>query len=223
VEPPRPAALLAGPGEGALRAVATELATRGWNVAFGYARGRMAAEAFVRDLDTRCQKAVGLFGSPEEEGTGKVFVHRALEELGRIDALVIDAGSAPQHALHALDDRDLVDAVTAGLLGTHRLVRAAVRPLEQTGGRIVVVGRANGTTGALVAGALASWAAAVGEELEPTGVGVACVAVGLPGGGPVQGAGDEGVARTVLALLAGDPPAPGTRVDVAPGPLSSGP
>ena len=34
---------------------------------------------------------------------------------------------------------------------------------------------------------------------------------------------EEGVARSVLALLAGDPPAPGTRVDVAPGPLSSGP
>ena len=113
--------------------------------------------------------------------------------------------------------------MTAGLLGTHRLVRAAVRPLEETGGRIVVVGRATGTTGALVAGALASWAAAVGHELEPTAVGVACVAVGLAGGAAPEGAGEEGVARTVLALLAGDRPAPGTRVDVAPGPLSSRP
>ena len=223
MQPPRPAALLAGPGEGALRAVALELATRGWNVAFGYARGRMAAEAFVRDLDTRCERAVGLFGSPEEEGTGKVFVHRALEELQRIDALVVDAGNAPEHALHALHDRDLVDAVTSGLLGTHRLVRAAVRPLEETRGRIVVVGRATGTTGALVAGALASWAAAVGDELEPAGVGVACVAVGLPGGAGVDGVGEEGVARSVLELLAGERPAPGTRVDVAPGPLSSRP
>jgi NAD(P)-dependent dehydrogenase (short-subunit alcohol dehydrogenase family) len=189
-------------------------------VAYNYAAGRRDAEAFVHSLRARGGHAIGLFASLEEEGTGPVVVRRTLEEFGRLDHLVIDPPLAPPTPLRDLDDDALIAAVRTSVVGVPRLARAAIPHLVAGRGRLVVVARAGGSAGALVGGALASWAAAVGDELAPFGVAVACVAAGLPGSRPADAAGEDGVARAVLGLLDGAHPSPGARVDVA---LSSRP
>jgi NAD(P)-dependent dehydrogenase (short-subunit alcohol dehydrogenase family) len=217
----QPVVLVSSGGHVAGRQIAEDLAARGWHVALNYPAGRRDHEAFVESLRARGGHAIGLFARLEEEGTGAVLVRRTLAEFGRLDHLVVDPPVAPATALRDLDDEELTASVQTSVLGVPRLVRAASGALIAGRGRMVVVARAGGSAGALVAGALVTWAAAVGDELDPLGVAVACVAAGLPGARAAEGAiGEDGVARAVIQLLDGRHPAPGARMDVA---LSSRP
>jgi 3-oxoacyl-[acyl-carrier protein] reductase len=209
-------ALLVGGLEGARGLVADALAAEGWALALNYPTGRAAAERRVAGLRDAGTPAVGLFATLDQEGTGGVLVQRTIEALGRLDAVVLDPPPVPGAAFANLKQRGLDDVLAAGLLGPHRVLRAALGDLAASEGRVVVVARGGGTLGGLVGGGLASWAAVLGEELAAEGVAVGCVAVDLPGPRlePTVG-GEEAVAAAVVGLLTGERPPPGGRVDVA--------
>jgi NAD(P)-dependent dehydrogenase (short-subunit alcohol dehydrogenase family) len=220
---PRAVGLVVGGVREARALVADELAHRGWGLALNYPSGRREAELRVQELRAEGVSVMGLFAGLDQEGTGAVLVRRVLADFGRLDAVVIDPPPPPAVPFERLDDRDLEEIVAAGVIGPHRVARAALEPLTRSGGRLVVVARAHGAAGALVGGGLAAWSAVLGQELAPAGIAVGCVAVGLPGERPAEGAvGEQAVARGVLGLLLGERPAPGARVDVA-APLSSRP
>jgi NAD(P)-dependent dehydrogenase (short-subunit alcohol dehydrogenase family) len=218
-----PVALVAGGLAGARGLVVDELARRGWSLALNYPSGRAAAERRVAELREAGTTALGLFAGLDQEGTGRVLVSRTVAELGGLDAVVIDPAPPSALPFEQVPERWLEDVVAAGLLGPHRVARAALAPLRERRGRLVVVARGGGVLGGMVGGGLAGWAQALGAELAPSGVAVACVGFGLPDARPAGGAaGEQGVARAVVEMLTGDAPAPGVRVDVA-APLSSAP
>jgi len=218
-----PVALVVGGLDGARGLVAAALAQAGWALALNYPSGRAAAERRVAELREAGTPAVGLFAGLGQEGTGAVLVRRAVDDLGRLDAVVLDPPPPSAAPFEALAERGLDDVLAVGLLGPHRVARAALPALRASGGRLVIVARGGGTLGGLVGGGLAAWAAVLGHELAPSGIAVGCVAVDLPGASPAPGAsGEEAVAGAVAALLAGERPAPGDRVDVS-SPLSSRP
>lgn len=215
-------ALLVGGLAGARGLVASALAGAGWALALNYPSGRAAAERRVGELRAAGTAAVGLFAGLEQEGTGAVLVRRALDDLGRLDAVVLDPPPASAAAFEALPERGLDEVLAAGLLGPHRVARAAREALAASGGRLVVVARGGGTLGGMVGGGLAAWAVVLGAELASAGVAVGCVGVDLPGAAPDGPTGEEAVADAVAAMLLGPRPAAGARVDVE-SPLSSRP
>jgi 3-oxoacyl-[acyl-carrier protein] reductase len=85
-------AIITGGAKGIGRAVALDLAARGWSVAFCYRTSAQAAEATAAEL--RAKGARVLFGSHDvsQPAACEAFVSQVLSEWGRVDALVNGAG-----------------------------------------------------------------------------------------------------------------------------------
>ncbi len=94
-----PVALVTGASRGLGRGIAIELAKAGWSVGINYAGNRDAAE----ECASLCRAAAGdgaqrfvpLQADIADRAQRETLVQRCLSELGRIDALVNNAGIAP--------------------------------------------------------------------------------------------------------------------------------
>jgi 3-oxoacyl-[acyl-carrier protein] reductase len=139
------AAVVTGAGQGLGRAYAVALAQAG-------------ASVVVNDLDARgAEETAGLAGSraivvPGDVGDRAVadaLVARAVDEFGRLDAMVTNAGVLRDAVLWKMTDEDFDLVVRTHLRGTFLCARAAaVRMREQgQGGRLILVGSPAGQYG----------------------------------------------------------------------------
>ncbi len=114
----------------------------------------------------------------------------AAQGLGRLDALVANAGFAQRRSFEALEDADLDRSLDPILGGFFRLARGALPLLRQSpGGRIVAVSsfvahvfRLDGAAfpaSAAAKGGLEALARSMAVELAPEGITVNCVVPGL--------------------------------------------
>jgi 3-oxoacyl-[acyl-carrier protein] reductase len=85
-------AIITGGAKGIGRAVALDLASAGWSIAFCYRTSAQAAEATA--AEARGKGAPVIFGAHDvsDPGACEAFVSRVLSEWGRVDALVNGAG-----------------------------------------------------------------------------------------------------------------------------------
>jgi len=95
-----PVVLVTGAGRGLGRGIALRMAREGYSVAVNYARnGEAAAETVSQCLAARrsqVQKFAGLRGDIGDTEQRRALVANTVGELGRIDALVNNAGIAPK-------------------------------------------------------------------------------------------------------------------------------
>lgn len=85
-------ALVTGATRGIGRALAEELAGRGWSVAFSWRSDEAQARALQAELEARGARAVALRAELSDPGQCAELVRRAEEELGPLDTLVHAAG-----------------------------------------------------------------------------------------------------------------------------------
>ncbi|MFF8726430.1 SDR family oxidoreductase [Streptomyces sp. NPDC015171] len=137
-----PVALITGGGSGIGAAVARQLLDAGHRVAVT-GRGEPRLRAFAEGLG----EPAGLLtitGDAADYDDVRAAVDRTIEEYGRLDTVVANAGFATHDAVADGDPSGWARMVLTNVLGPALLIRASVDALKATGGRIVLVGSVAG-------------------------------------------------------------------------------
>lgn len=103
----RPVAIVTGASRGIGRAVATALGAAGYGVAVNYARSADAARQVVAEIQTAGGTAFAVQASVAERDDRQSLVDQTLDNYGRIDLLVNNAGITSQGR------KDLLEATEA--------------------------------------------------------------------------------------------------------------
>jgi 3-oxoacyl-[acyl-carrier protein] reductase len=140
-------ALVTGASRGIGRAIATLLGARGATVFLGARDASRLAEA-VADIEKGGGRARALtLDVVDRESVAAVFA-RVLEEAGRIDHLVNNAGITRDNLLLRMKGEDWDQVLATNLTGVFHCTQAALKPmLKQRSGRIVNVASVVGITG----------------------------------------------------------------------------
>jgi len=141
-------AVVTGAGRGLGRAYAAALASEGAAVVVNDLDVASVEEtaAAIRDAGGRAVAQAGPVGPAE---TAQQLVDRAVDEFGRLDVMLTNAGVLRDRVLWRMTDEEFDLVIATHLRGTFTCARAAaIRMREQgDGGRIIVVGSPAGQHG----------------------------------------------------------------------------
>src|SRR5450631_2375300 len=102
-------ALITGGGTGLGKVVALTLAREGANVAVVYSRSASEAAATVSELKALGSRSIAIQGDVSNSSDVKAIVERMVQEYGRIDVLMNNAGAtvfAPFEDLEGVSEAD---------------------------------------------------------------------------------------------------------------------
>lgn len=141
-------AVVTGSGRGLGLAYAQALAAAGAAVVVNDV-DRAVVDAAVASITSEGGAAAGVVAAVGDSGPAQQLVDAAVEEFGRLDVLVTNAGILRDRVLWKMTDDEFDDVVRVHLRGTFTCARAAVvRMREQgTGGRLVLVSSPAGQRG----------------------------------------------------------------------------
>jgi NAD(P)-dependent dehydrogenase (short-subunit alcohol dehydrogenase family) len=141
-------AVVTGSGRGLGRAYARALALAGASVVVNDLDAASAEDA-VNDITAAGGKAVAEVAVVGSSAAAQCLIDRAVDEYGRLDILLTNAGILRDSVLWKMSDEQFDDVITTHLRGTFTCARAAaVRFREQGGGgRIICVGSPSGQVG----------------------------------------------------------------------------
>lgn len=141
---------ITGAGSGLGRAYALELARRGAAVLVNNpARGATdKAERVAGEIQSRGGRAAASHADAARAEGGEAIVRAALEEFGRLDAVIHSAGILRDRTVAKLEPGELREVLDVHLLGAFHLVQPAFRAMRaQGGGSIVLTTSAAGLYG----------------------------------------------------------------------------
>ena len=132
-------ALVTGASRGIGAAIARRLAADGANVAITYARGADAAQAVVKEIESKGGKAIAIKADATDAKAVTAAVEQTIKSFGKLDILVNNAGTAiPKPFVDAtLDELDQV--IDLNLRGVFIATQAALKHM-QDGGRVISIG-----------------------------------------------------------------------------------
>ena len=130
-------------------------AGRGLGRAYAEALARNGAQVVVNDVDNSAEEVAASIGGKAviapvgSTETAEQLVATAVEEFGRLDVLVTNAGILRDKVLWKMSDDDFDAVINVHLRGTFTCARAAaIRMREQgTGGRLVLISSPAGQRG----------------------------------------------------------------------------
>lgn len=132
-------AVVAASSKGLGRASAEALAGEGARLVIS-ARHKEALENTEASLRSRGAEVVSLCADVTDEATPERLVSLALEQYGRLDVVVANAGGPPPARALDVDDEAILAAVQANLLTSVRLVRACLPHIREAAwGRICCI------------------------------------------------------------------------------------
>lgn len=174
--------LITGGSRGIGAACVRLFANSGWAVAFAYRRSGEAAKRLAAETG-----AFPLRADVSDSAQAAQMAAQAIQKLGRIDALVNNAGIASQQLLTDLPDAGWREIMSANLDSVFYCCRAVIpNMVHYKSGSIVNLSSVWGITGASCEAAYsASKAGVIGltkalaKELGPSGIRVNCVAPGV--------------------------------------------
>jgi 3-oxoacyl-[acyl-carrier protein] reductase len=207
------AVLVTGSGRGIGAAIAKAFAAEGAMVAVNYLRDAAAAEAVVADCKAAGGDAVAVQADVTSEADIGALVGRALDEFGRIDALVNNAfrpyvfDPDARRLFWDSEWRDYESQIEGALFSAYHLCKAALPAMRQrTRGAIVNIATD------LIArpfipyheyttakAALVGFSRNLAVELGPLGIRVNCVAPGLVYPTEASRATKEAVKEAIIA------------------------
>lgn len=136
--------LITGGARGIGRAIAIELAKRGWRIAVCYRTSEKEAADLASSLTAEGASILALRADVSDPRIGEALVHKIETQWGRIDALINCAG--PYHRVNLLEEtpegwRSMFDNNLHPIFYLSRLV--AVGMMERRWGRIISFSMAN--------------------------------------------------------------------------------
>lgn len=132
-------AVVAASSKGLGRAVADTLAAEGVGLVIS-ARGEEALASAEATLRSRGAEVVAVRADVTDPETPERLVSLAIDQFGRLDIVVPNAGGPPPGGALEFDDEAILRAVQANLLTSVRFVRAALPHLRTAGwGRICCI------------------------------------------------------------------------------------
>ena len=145
-------AFVTGGTRGIGAAIAHSLANQGATVAVGYNRDRDSADQFVADMLTKTRphgaSASAHRGNVGSSGDCRRTIAEVIDEHGRLDILINNAGITIDKTVVAMTDDDWHNVLAVNLSGAFFLCQAALaHMLERGSGRIVNVSSVVGETG----------------------------------------------------------------------------
>jgi 3-oxoacyl-[acyl-carrier protein] reductase len=142
-------ALVTGASRGIGKGIAEALGTAGARVAVNYRVSSAAAEDVVESIRSFGQEAFAVQADVAEEGDVKRMVDTVLEQFGRIDVLVNNAGILTQSHLADMPTEMWDEMIRTNLRSAFLCTRAVLPGmLTQGGGRIIYVASQLGLKGA---------------------------------------------------------------------------
>ncbi|MEA2345783.1 MAG: hypothetical protein QOF63_3952 [Thermoanaerobaculia bacterium] len=131
-------ALVTGGSEGIGKSIAEVLAAEGVDVAI-CARRKEPLEATAKEIAKKTgRKIVPIAADLTKDADAANFVKTAAKELGRIDIMINNAGSAPGGVIETLTEDDWEKALQLKFMGYVRCLRYAIPIMvKQGGGRVV--------------------------------------------------------------------------------------
>ncbi|MFF3862808.1 SDR family oxidoreductase [Streptomyces sp. NPDC002209] len=170
-------ALVTGGSRGIGAATALRLAQDGIDVALTYVNGAEAAAGVVGEIEALGRRALAVRADAGDPAQAVAAVEETVRGLGRIDALVNNAGIGVLGPLDALTLADVDRVLAVNVRGAFLTTRAAAARMG-SGGRIVTIGSCmtsrvpgpGGTLYAMSKAALAGLNKALARELGGRGI-----------------------------------------------------
>ncbi len=141
-------AIVTGSGRGLGLAYAAELARQGASVVVNDVDAQTAADA-VASIEAQGGKAVSVVAPVGSSDTAKALVAAAVDNFGRLDILVTNAGVLRDTVLWKMSDEDFDTVINVHLRGTFTCVREAVTYMRENeiAGRVICIGSPTGQRG----------------------------------------------------------------------------
>jgi 3-oxoacyl-[acyl-carrier protein] reductase len=143
------AAIVTGGTRGIGRAIAVELAQRGADVAFNYAKSAAAADALKAELEALGVRALSVQCDVANTEASAEMVKQVKDEFGRIDFLVNNAGITRDNLILRMKEEDWDEVMDTNLKGAWNFAKAALRTMlrQDTGGSILNISSISGEVG----------------------------------------------------------------------------
>jgi 3-oxoacyl-[acyl-carrier protein] reductase len=143
------AAIVTGATRGIGRAIALELARRGADVAFNYAKSAEAADALKAEMEALGVKVLSMQCDVASTDAAAEMVKQTKETFGRIDFLVNNAGITRDNLILRMKEDDWDAVIDTNLKGAWNFARAALRVMlrQEGGGSVLNISSISGRVG----------------------------------------------------------------------------
>jgi 3-oxoacyl-[acyl-carrier protein] reductase len=142
-------AIVTGGTRGIGRAIVLELARRGADVAFNYAKSAEAAESLKAELEALDVRSLSVQCDVASTEAAAQMVQQVKEAFGRIDFLVNNAGITRDNLILRMKENDWDEVLNTNLKGAWNFAKAALRTMlrQDTGGSILNISSISGEIG----------------------------------------------------------------------------
>lgn len=143
------AAIVTGATRGIGRAIALELARRGADVAFNYAKSAEAAETLKSEIEALGVRALATQGDVANTEAAAEMVKQTKDAFGRIDFLVNNAGIVRDTLILRMKEDDWDAVIDTNLKGAWNFSKAALRVMlrQEGAGSILNITSISGVVG----------------------------------------------------------------------------
>jgi len=143
------AAIVTGATRGIGRAIALELARRGADVAFNYAKSAEAAESLTKEIEALGARSLSAQCDVASTESAAEMIKQVKDTFGRIDYLVNNAGITRDNLILRMKESDWDDVMDTNLKGAWNFSKAALRTMlrQETGGSILNISSISGSVG----------------------------------------------------------------------------
>ena len=143
------AAIVTGATRGIGRAIALELAHRGTDVAFNYAKSAEAADTLKADIEALGVRALAMQCDVANTDAAAEMVKQTKDAFGRIDFLVNNAGIVRDTLILRMKEDDWDAVIDTNLKGAWNFAKAALRVMlrQEEGASILNVSSISGVVG----------------------------------------------------------------------------
>jgi 3-oxoacyl-[acyl-carrier protein] reductase len=143
------AAIVTGATRGIGRAIALELARRGADVAFNYAKSVEAADSLKSEIEKSGARCLASQGDVANTEAAAAMVKQTKDAFGRIDFLVNNAGIVRDTLILRMKEDDWDAVIDTNLKGAWNFSKAALRVMlrQDEGGSILNITSISGVVG----------------------------------------------------------------------------